>query len=701
MNKYRVTKIDPNMDGNVIVLTEPVVILANSPMEAKQKAGQMYLRNRGESALSGRNSGEYWRAGLVQGATDLPVGAMQLATKMGVPGGEVVDELVQDREERARIRNIGRGFDVPRMIGGIAGASPALMLKAAPTLLGRVWQGTKFGALFGAATPTTPDTNKFFEQKLSQIGVGAATGAILTPIFEGVVFGLTGAVNALAKTPKRLKNWLSGETRWGKVRGTIENAFKANGVEFNNLPVGLQDKILSELRWAMNKGGTMDEASMDRLASYIAQDIPSFTRGQVSRDPQQFTREQNLQASEAGAPLQQAFQSQTSQLQSNIDKMASRSGIPASVDNVADDYAMGIVAQRRLKEQKEALETEENKLWKAYRDGEGRDIEIDRASVGDAIEEIREEIGIESIVPAVKTRLEQLGFFGDSPKRPFNIHQIDLLKKLINNNFKSMSDAERLAVKRINRAIDESFESIEKGQMSEDVWKKLSNARDFSRRIYSLREENPALDAVYTNSLVPDEFIKKFVLKIPVKNFEKLVNQLGQGDGQALAHLRYRIIMRIKEAAAPEGEGFSYGRLKGAIDRIGGRKLKMLLGDKEWDYLQQLMRVTKDLKKAPEFSRVNYSGSGVAVLNMLDRMMGRVTNVPYVTEVQRAIGKSAQKAEVGEALKGTQGVINELPPIIPPDLGRRGRGRPLRLLTIPPLIREGGGMLGWDEYGMM
>ena len=74
MNKYRVTKIDPNMDGNVIVLTEPVVILANSPIEAKQKAGQMYLRNRGESALSDRNSGEYWRAGLVQGATDLPIG---------------------------------------------------------------------------------------------------------------------------------------------------------------------------------------------------------------------------------------------------------------------------------------------------------------------------------------------------------------------------------------------------------------------------------------------------------------------------------------------------------------------------------------------------------------------------------------------------------------------------------------------------
>jgi hypothetical protein len=79
------------------------------------------------------------------------------------------------------------GFDFAGLLGTVASpvSLAATGVKAAPTAMGRIKQGSLIGAGFGAATPVTEGEN-FVGSKTAQIGTGATVGAVVPSVVESV-----------------------------------------------------------------------------------------------------------------------------------------------------------------------------------------------------------------------------------------------------------------------------------------------------------------------------------------------------------------------------------------------------------------------------------------------------------------------------------------------------------------------------------
>ena len=137
--------------------------------------------------------------GALQGASDLPLGVAQLASK-ALPDsvGAGVNDFIKRRDEafdRSGASPIGR---VSGNILGAAGIGPA---KAAITLPGRIAQGMKAGGILGAASPVNPDSEEFWKTKGIQTAVGVGAGGLLPPVVEGIAGAISGTINKVAPTP--------------------------------------------------------------------------------------------------------------------------------------------------------------------------------------------------------------------------------------------------------------------------------------------------------------------------------------------------------------------------------------------------------------------------------------------------------------------------------------------------------------------
>ena len=116
--------------------------------------------------------------------------------ELGVPLAKIPEggfnQQIADQEQQyqgARAAVGQEGIDGYRLAGNMATTIPLAMAapgSAAATLPARAAYGAAVGGAIGATNPVTENTDQFFTEKAKQIGVGAASGAIATPIAEGV-----------------------------------------------------------------------------------------------------------------------------------------------------------------------------------------------------------------------------------------------------------------------------------------------------------------------------------------------------------------------------------------------------------------------------------------------------------------------------------------------------------------------------------
>ena len=130
---------------------------------------------------------------LIQGAADLPVGALQLAANV-VGAGNPVNERIAAIEERTnQLRGPNAGFDWARLAGNVA--SPAALMAAAKvplaaTRMGKIGQGVGIGAVAGATAPVTDGGENFASSKALQTAGGMALGGAIpavAPLVTGPV----------------------------------------------------------------------------------------------------------------------------------------------------------------------------------------------------------------------------------------------------------------------------------------------------------------------------------------------------------------------------------------------------------------------------------------------------------------------------------------------------------------------------------
>ena len=137
---------------------------------------------------------------LIQGAADLPIGALQLAANV-VGAGDPINERIAEIEERTNaLRGPNAGFDWARLTGNVL--SPAALMAAAKvplaaTRMGKIGQGVGIGAVAGATAPVTDGGEDFASTKVMQTAGGAMLGGTIPAVAPLVTTPIKAGYHAL------------------------------------------------------------------------------------------------------------------------------------------------------------------------------------------------------------------------------------------------------------------------------------------------------------------------------------------------------------------------------------------------------------------------------------------------------------------------------------------------------------------------
>ena len=185
-------------------------------------------------------------ARFAKGAIVDPIlGFNQLVGETGILGERVKQEArgnirqVEQAVQEGRSRIGSEGFDPYQLAGAVV--SPINLLTptaVAPTALGRVGQGAATGALFGGLQPVT-DVDNYIEEKMKQIGIGAAFGGLLS-----------GGIESASKVSKVLKDVFQPVTQEGRTTALREYITKLTGDKKDEIVKALRqsDELVSGAR---------------------------------------------------------------------------------------------------------------------------------------------------------------------------------------------------------------------------------------------------------------------------------------------------------------------------------------------------------------------------------------------------------------------------------------------------------------------
>jgi hypothetical protein len=128
-----------------------------------------------------------------------PNGEMRGDLPGGIPDAIDINKAIQAVEEskkRGMAANGKSGFDWAGLLGQVGtGGVVTKGVGVAPTLAGKVAQGSGIGALFGFGTPVTNGGDNFGRDKAIQTGVGTATGGASPLVVAGAKAGGKAAYN--------------------------------------------------------------------------------------------------------------------------------------------------------------------------------------------------------------------------------------------------------------------------------------------------------------------------------------------------------------------------------------------------------------------------------------------------------------------------------------------------------------------------
>lgn len=259
-----------------------------------------------------------------------------------------VDRLVkgQNAQYEADRAAAGRdGFDASRLFGNVANPVnfiPAgAAVKGAQTMGQIARAGATAGAIGGALQPVlNADSGDFWTAKGIQTGVGAASGAVLTPLLAKGAEAVAGGVRAVANRVRP-----AGVTIEGKFLNAatpeqldvaVNRILQSQGQTARDMPSAVLDSVRAQIQDAVRQRTRLDPAAALRRAQAEAigmTDDAALTSGQVLRDPMRFAQEKNLSGVRIDTPtgptnpLADKFAAQNLALQGVFDQAGARGAV--------------------------------------------------------------------------------------------------------------------------------------------------------------------------------------------------------------------------------------------------------------------------------------------------------------------------------------------------------------------------------------
>ncbi|MDP3521402.1 MAG: hypothetical protein Q8S02_12355 [Hydrogenophaga sp.] len=597
---------------------------------------------------------------------------MNEAAPLSMAAARVADAVGLPKPETAQERVVG---DASRMVAGagaFAGAGAAA--SQLPGMVG------KAGAVI-AANPA--------QQVASAAGAGLAGGAVReagggelaqagAAMVAGVGAGL--GADAAARLGKGVFRRIMAD-RGGRVDGQINEALQRAGVALDDVPESIRQSLRADVEKALKTGTDLNADALRRLVDFKRVPGATPTRGSLTLDPVQVTRERNL--AKSGANATDAGLQGLARVE-NQNNAALVNALNTAGAGTADDaYVVGEKAISSLQRGLDAEKATVNALYQKARDSSGRSFPLDGNAFTKAANKALDDALLgQALPPSVATHMNRIA----TGEVPFTVDYAEQLKTAMGNLRRATSDGQtRMALDKVRAALDDApvlglgqqtpaagARPVNPGnlpavpgapQLGEEAVAAFTEARKANAAMMKRIEGNPALKAIYDGEVAPEDFVRKFVVGSSANVFAvgKLGNELAK-DPAAQQAVRGSVVAWLKERAvgtgvADETARFNALRYRQALATIGDRKLKSLgFGAEEIEQLKAVGRVGTYTTHQPVGSAVNNSNSGALLLgrsfDALDAIASRLPLLnlgPQISAVTRGVQQS-QAQNIAPAL---------------------------------------------------
>lgn len=558
-----------------------------------------------------------------------PLGALatDFADRIGLPSP-------QDGTERI----IGDASRLVAGAGGMAGGAGAL---------GRSTTGAAQSLLQGlAANPVQQLTSAagagLAGGQARENGAGAGAQAV-SALLGGVGGGLLpGAVSGVANTVRDAANRTINRLTPAQLDARISDVLTGQGVEFGQLNSAAQNALRRQMGDALSTGKEIDPTAVRRLADFASVGATP-TRGMVSQNPVQITREMNLAKTAAassddtlsGLPMIQNRNNST--LIARLNDAGAGRGDPLK----AGEALSGAVIGRR-----DALRSAEQQAWDAAKGMPGYTQPIEKG----VLSQINGALDSEGLMPFMnKTISDYMGAF-QGGNRPFTPQDYRNLQSMLSREMsKGGNEAAAAGVaarvlnasdlKAINPAghittpvpagmaarIDEY---LSQPRQAIDA---VNQARGATRAAYQFEGSSPLVRQVLGDGRAadPEKIASSYIIGGTLNEAREVADHVGKSPA-----IKNAIVTHLKDRAlssqADEVGKFSQSAYNKALEAIGDQKLALFFNKEELAQLRAVGRVASYMQNQPVGSAVNNSNSATTLLGKgMDLLNGVASRVPF------------------------------------------------------------------------
>lgn len=502
------------------------------------------------------------------------------------------------------------GMDVARFAGQVASPTnaaiaaklPAAAVSTIPRMFGT---GASVGGAGGLLTPVTGDG--FWGTKAAQTGLGAATGAVVTPV-------LGATLKAAAPYVGRIVDKLSGQPEIVRAKAAREvdnvlaQALRDVGQTIDDIPKLQYDALRQQVSEALKKGQKLDAAAVMRKGDFEALGLP-HTLGQITRDPTQFARERNLRGvAGVGDPLMQRFEVQNQALQGRAGEFAKGASERVTAGEKIAEALQGI--DRGMKGKVDSA-------YSSARDNLGRASPMDSSGFTQQANLALDEGMLAHYLPAeVRNMMNGVA----QGKIPFNVQTSVQMDQILSAAQRSAGKGtpQSLAIGKVRDALNSA--GIE-SNVGVDAKKAFDVARGMAKERFATHDAIPALKAAANGEVPPDAFVRKFVTGGNAAEVKKLADALRTTSPEAYQEARAQLGSQIQRAAFGENLAgdklLAPERLSRALREIGTEKLSAFFDTGEIETMKRMARVGAYINSSPGAAAVNTSNTAAAAANLV------------------------------------------------------------------------------------
>ncbi|ABX34599.1 hypothetical protein Daci_1959 [Delftia acidovorans SPH-1] len=611
-----------------------------APSNPVQDAGRAV--NRGISDLPRQVglAGRYGLEGLANAAqvfTEPVAGLMRMAGINTAPLGQVATSaadaigLPKPRDELERV--VG---DATRLVAGAGGTlGGAQQLAKLPGMIGSV----------GSALSTAPTA-----QLSSAAGGGGLSGLSregggdeLQQAAAGLIGGVAGgfAPGLVQGATAGVKRALAPKMTPQQLDAQINVIFERSGGDYSQIPERARQALRTELRDALQAGKELNPDAVRRLADFTATGLTP-TRGSVTLNPVQITREMNLAkigANAGNADLQGLAQIQNENNVRLIQSLNEQGATRGDLQRAGEQITSSILGRR------DNLRSAEQAAWDAAKSSPGYRQPISPKVISD----INQTLGEEGLMPFMNPGVSRyMEAFMDG-KQPFTPQDYRNLQSMLSREI-ARGGNEGYAAKTAARVLSESQvqpitnpggidfgNSVLTGDMAQrlrtmdaapgSAIDAVNRARGATRSAYAYEDSSPLVREALSggNSADPANIAKKYVIGGTPNQAQMLAKEIGP---QGVPVIRDAIVAHLKEKALNRGSDevgkFSQSAYNKALADIGEKKLGLFFQPEEIESLKRLGRVASYTQVQPVGSAVGNSNTPAVLLGRGLDLLGKV-----------------------------------------------------------------------------